>query len=308
MTEPTRSESAWIDYLDGVEIPVLRRTVEELARLRGNEDRVTARDISHVLLHDPMLTLRVLRYLQMHRRAAQTAEITTAEHALMMLGIGPFFSIFVNLPVVESFMENQPEALEGLLRVLYRAHHAMLYAHDWASQRQDLRANEIAIAVLLHDLAEMLFWCFAPNESLKIAALRCSDETLRSNVAQTTVLGFKLSDLQAKLIAQWQLAPMFRALIDESYTPQARATNMELAVNLARHSADGWDNPALPDDYVEIQHFLKLPPPEMLARIHSTALKAMVARDWYHQENAPVPPDLSIPRTGLQETPGLDDN
>ena len=35
-----------------------------------------------------------------------------------------------------------------------------------------------------------------------------------------------------------------------------RATGVSLAVNLARHSANGWDDAALPDDYEAIAAFL----------------------------------------------------
>lgn len=55
---------SWVQALGGVEVPVLRRTVDELARLREREDYLVGRDISWVLLHDPMFTLRVLRYRQ----------------------------------------------------------------------------------------------------------------------------------------------------------------------------------------------------------------------------------------------------
>lgn len=299
ISEPIRDQSAWTRFLEGVEIPVLRRTTQELAHLRENEDRVTARDIARVLLHDPMFTLRVLRYLQTHRRAAQTAEITTVEHALMMLGVTPFFSHFADLPIVELTLANQPAALEGLMRVAYRAHHAAMYAHDWASLRLDVRADEIAIAVLLHDLAEMLVWCFAPETSLRIAAMLRSQEGLRSNVAQTSVLGFNLAELQVKLISQWRLAPMLQVLIDDSHASHPGTMNVALAVRLARHSAEGWDNPALPDDYAEIQQLLKLPRPEALARIRRTALKAQTVGDWYNLETAPIPPDLDDPSTGL---------
>lgn len=279
---PTRNESDWIRFLDVVEIPVLQRTVEELERLREDEDRVGVRNIARVLLHDPLFTLRVLRYLEAHRRTVQTADITTLEQALMMLGITPFFTRFVNLPVVELVMASQPLAMNGLMRVAYRAHHAALYAHDWANLRSDSRADEVAIAALLHDLAEMLLWCFAPAASLRIAEMMRSEEHLRSSVAQTRVLGFKISQLQHLLIAQWRLAPVLQELMDDSHGSQPRSANAALAVSLARHSVGGWDNPALSDDYVAIQQFLKSSLPETLARIGHTAKEAQAAQDWYH--------------------------
>jgi HD-like signal output (HDOD) protein len=308
LAELPRDESDWVHALDAVDIPVLHRTVEELARLRERDEQVVARDIARVLLHDPMFTLRVLRYLQAHRRAAQTTDITTVEHALMMLGITPFFEHFGDLPAVESTLADQPLALDGLMRVVYRAHHAALYAHDWANVRHDRRADEVAIAALLHDLAEMLFWCFAPEVSLRIAAMLRADESLRSSAAQSKVLGFEFADLQGRLIAEWRLAPLLQSLMHDAHGAHPRVTNVSLAVNLARHSAGGWENPALPDDYAAIQQFLKLPQPEVLARIRRAAVQAEAARDWYRLETVPVPLDLENCSRGVQDCGKPDDS
>lgn len=300
---PTRTESDWIRFLDVVEIPVLQRTVDELARLREDEDHVGVRNIAQVLLHDPLFTLRVLRYLQAHRHTVQTADITTLEQAVMMLGITPFFTHFANLPVVELVMAPQPLALDGLMRVAFRAHHAALYARDWANLRSDSRADEVAIAALLHDLAEMLLWCFAPAESLRIAEMLRTEENLRSSAAQTRVLGFKISQLQLKLFAQWRLAPVLQELMDDSHGSHPRSANAALAVSLARHSVGGWDNPALPDDYVAIQQLLKSTLPETLARIKHTASEALAAQDWYHIALALTPLDNDSPPTGAKGLP-----
>ncbi len=303
-----RDESAWACALDAFEIPVLGRTVEELARLREHEERVLARDIARVLLHDPMFTLRVLRYLQAHRRAAQITDITTVEHALMMLGITPFFERFGDLPAVESTLAQQPLALDGLMRVVHRAHHAALYANDWANLRSDRRADEVAIAALLHDIAEMLLWCFAPEMSLQIAALMRADRTLRSGAAQAMVFGFNLAELQGRLITEWKLAALLRSLMDDMHATHPRVVNVALAVNLARHSACGWDNPALPDDCAAIQQFLKLPLLEILARIRRTAVQAEAACDWYHMEAVEIPQDLGICASGVQDRGNSVDN
>jgi len=308
LAEMPRDESAWARALDVVTIPVLRRTIEELARLREHEERVIARDIARVLLHDPMFSLRVLRYLQVHRSTAQTTDITTVEHALMMLGIAPFFSHFGDMPAVESALAGQPRALDGLMRVVNRAHHAALYAQDWAAARHDRSASEVAIAALLHDLTEMLLWCFAPETSLRIADMLRVDGTLRSSAAQSKVLGFKLAGLQSALIEQWKLPALLQSLMDDEHATQPRVMNVALAVNLARHSARGWSDPALPDDYAAIQRFLKLPRPELLARIGRVALQAQTAHDWYHLNVEPVPADLeNVPR-GVQDCANSDDS
>ena len=306
--ELPREVSAWAHAMDVEPIPVLRHTIEELARLREHEETVIARDIARVLLHDPMFTLRVLRYLQEHRRAAQITDITTVEHALMMLGITPFFEHFADLPAVESTLEHQPLALEGLMRVVYRAHHAALYARDWATLRHDLRADEVAIAALLHDLADMLLWCFAPELAWQIADLLRANEGMRSSVAQSKTLGFKLSDLRTALIAQWKLAALLQSLMDDMHAMHPRVLNVALAVDLARHSARGWDDLALPDDYAALQRFLKLQPRELLERIERIALQAEAARGWYQQEAVPIPADLAACFGGIQDCTKSDDS
>ena len=39
---------------------------------------------------------------------------------------------------------------------------------------------------------------------------------------------------------------------------EQRVRNVTLAVNLARHSANGWDDAALPDDYRDIAELLRV--------------------------------------------------
>lgn len=299
---------AWAQALDQAQIPVLQRTVQELARLREDEENVVARDIARVLNHDPMFTLLVLRYLQAHRRAKQTADITTVEHAIMMLGVSPFFAHFADLPAVESALQDLPAALEGLMHVAFRAHHAALYACDWATLRFDARTDEVANAALLHDLAEIMVWCFAPDRSLQVVALMRANAGLRSGAAQRSVLGFELAELQGLLIAQWGLPALLQSLMEDSHATRPRTRNVSLAVDLARHSAFGWDDPALPDDFTAIGELLKLTQPEVLGRIRHVAIQAHGAHDWYRLPGVPVPENL-VERCGnTQDRAQLDDS
>jgi len=247
--------------------------------------------------------LRVLRYLQVNRHAKQNADITTVEHALMMLGVTPFFTHFSNLPAVETTLAEQPQALDGLRHVVHRAHQAALFANDWANLRADRDASEVAIAALLHDVTEMLLWCVAPKLALRIAAMRRTDASLslRSVDAHRALLGFSLSDLQAVLIADWQLPALLRALMDDNQAERPRVMNVAFAVNLARHASWGWNDPALLDDLVALAQFLKLTLPELLAHIRRSVQLAESGRDWYQVPAMPVPEDLEERIFGIQD-------
>ena len=75
-------------------VPVLRATVMELSRLEQAQDCISSNDLASVVLRDPLMTLRVLRYLCAHRTRSQTQDITTIAHALLMLGMARFFREF----------------------------------------------------------------------------------------------------------------------------------------------------------------------------------------------------------------------
>jgi len=125
----------------------------------------------------------------------------------------------------------------------------------------------VRIAALLHDLAEMLMWCFAPTDMLRIHAMQQEDKTLRSSDVQEQVLGFPLVDLQLSLAREWSLPQLLLTLMDHECAEQERVRNVILAVNLARHSANGWDDAALPDDYWDIGQLLSVEPDDVIVMV-----------------------------------------
>jgi hypothetical protein len=121
-----------------------------------------------------------------------------------------------------------------------------------------MHAEEVRTAALLHDLAEMLMWCFAPDKMNVIYTMQHADKSIRSITAQQEVLGFKLHDLQIELVEAFQLPPLLSKLMQDSTSGEQRVRNVTLAINLARHSANGWDDAALPDDYRDISELLRI--------------------------------------------------
>ncbi|HEX7635426.1 MAG TPA: HDOD domain-containing protein [Noviherbaspirillum sp.] len=247
MTTSLPDIASWTRFLSEKEIPVLRQTARAIADAREHADQADVRKISAIVLHDPLMTVRLLRFAARHRGKRQVQDLSTVEHALIMLGIEPFFHHFAQFDVIEED-HLPPQALLGLLHVIRRAQRAARYALDWATWRYDLNSEEVAIAALLHDLAEMLVFCFAPQEALKIYALQKAHPGMRSADAQKTVLGFPLNHLQTALCKEWQLPELLAGLMDDAHTEQPRIRNVKLAVDYARHTANGWNDPALPDD------------------------------------------------------------
>jgi HD-like signal output (HDOD) protein len=253
---PFPTLATWLDYLLKADLPVLRHTVHRLNELRENAENVNGRVLASVILSDPLMTLRVLAYIESKRGKRQSTDITTIERALMMIGIGPFFRDFDNLPLVEETLRSYPKALLGLLKVIARARKAAHWSREWAVIRHDLDIDEITVATLLHDVAEILMWCFAPNLAVQVRDMQTRDRTLRSTAAQTQVYNITLEELQLALAKTWRLPELLTTLMDRQNADHPRVRNVTLAVDLARHSANGWDDAALPDDFTAIEELL----------------------------------------------------
>lgn len=254
-----RELSEWVGFLTTAEIPVLKQTARNLAILEQDEQHLSARSIAHAVKYDPLMTVKLLRYLQQHKHRNQEHDVVEVEQIVMMLGLETTLNKVSAKPLVEEILgRNNMSALVCLLKTAHRANIASSYAFDWAVRLHDLHFEEIRIAALLHDIAEILMWCFAPNEMLQIRNLQKQDKTMRSAIAQESIFGFTLSQLQLELAITWKLPQLLITLMDDNYSSLQRVRNVSLAINLARHSANGWDDAALPDDYEEIAKLLHL--------------------------------------------------
>lgn len=247
---------AWLAVFAQSGLPVLRHSAAEIERLRQDEENTNGRVLAGVILHDPLLTLRVLAYIQEHRQERQTTDITTIDRAIMMIGITPFFRAFSDLPIVEERLAAYPQALLGLLKAIRRARRAAHWAREWAILRRDMDVDEITLATLLHDVAEMMMWLYAPKMALQSAATQRAFPNRRSVEVQEEIYGVPLYKLKMALAETWRLPALLVLLMDHRQAENPRVRNVKLAVDLARHSFNGWIDPALPDDFKGIRELL----------------------------------------------------
>jgi HD-like signal output (HDOD) protein len=261
--------AAWVAHFRTAPIPVLASTVASVRELAANEDAVDAHLLAHEIGADPLMTLKLLSHVgSMSRRET---DVETVVGALVLMGVGPFFRQFGDMAALEAVLDDAPHgpaALEGAHAVLARAHRAARFALGFAAHRLDPDAAVIHEAALLHDFAELLLWCHAPGLALEIARRQRADPCLRSAAAQRAVLGIELADLQQALMKLWRLPDLLIRLGDDHHAEHTQVKNVLLAVRLARHTAQGWDNAALPDDVAEIGALLQLGPVPTLKLLH----------------------------------------
>ena len=268
----------WVLRLSSTNLPVLRSTVADLEKLRPAEEQVTARQLANIMLRDPLMTVKVLRYSQSRLTNRQPTEVTTVEHAIMMHGVSRFFREFRTLVALEDVLERDAAALDGALAVISRAYHASSNARNFAALRHDMEGEEVMVSALLHDLAELLLWCTEPAIAVQIERMVACNSGLRSAAAQRAVLGFILTDLQLALAREWKLPRLLSNLMDDKQWENARVQTVRTSVSIARHAAHGWYDQGLPDDYKTLQPLLNLPADQVAKWVKQSALQA--ARQW----------------------------
>jgi hypothetical protein len=260
LVHPLADVAAWTSHFRRAEIPVLHETVDALDALRANEEHTDANSIGEMIGGDPLMTLKVLAYMSDHRGRSVVTAPETVISALVMMGIPPFFRAFAAPTAVEDRLAGSAAALAGLQRVLRRAHRGARLALAFAIHRTDPHAATVHAAALLHEFAEMLLWCHAPQLALRIRAMQDADPALRSSVAQRSVLRIELDELQQALVAAWRLPSLLTETSQEPQAGQTSARAVALGCRLARHTAAGWNNAAVPDDVAEVAAFLNLSP------------------------------------------------
>lgn len=265
--QPLTTLAAWVEAFANADIPILAESASEIALLREIEDArsdMDAHTIAESLGNDPLTTLKVLVHVSRYCTSLSIEPPETLVGAIVMLGVGPFFTAFSQPLDVETCLAHRPEAIEGLAQVLHRSRRAAHFALGFALKRQDQDVIVIQEAALLHAFAEMLLWCHAPSLMLEITDRLKTDHTLRSAAVQQEVLGVHIDDLAQELMRRWQLPDLLIHCSDQRLVNDPRVRNVTLAVRIARHTQHGWDDPhclaALPDDARDVGLLLNIAP------------------------------------------------
>jgi HD-like signal output (HDOD) protein len=101
MSHATRSLTDWIAHLGEAELPALKQSARELERMRGDENLLNAHDVALVVADDPLMTVKLLRYMQSHNHRVAQDELIGVTQSLILLGLDEFFRDVPASPVVE---------------------------------------------------------------------------------------------------------------------------------------------------------------------------------------------------------------
>lgn len=241
------------------QLPVMGHTLDLLEKLYENEDRLRATDIGEVILRDPLMCVRVFQYAQANRSESQKMDATTVSQVALMHGVGKFFDTFRKLPRLEQVLAAKPQSLAGVRQAVARSLFAGIAAREWAWMRHDIEADEIASAALVHNLIDIMLWMYLPGTIKELTERRMRFPAMRSAQLQKQVVGDDFEHIEEHLMEAWNIPEALRGLLHRGHIQiNSRVKTVFIAIDMARHAANGWDDPALEDDYKQLADMLNI--------------------------------------------------
>ncbi|MEW6646023.1 MAG: HDOD domain-containing protein [Pseudomonadota bacterium] len=269
--------NAWADKLQHAVLPALPQTVAELTRLSA-DDNVNMWNLARVVEKDPGLCIALLRRVNTGGQKRLHTEVTTVEHAMMMLGLTQLRTLPKAVPLIQR--AGDAMGRERALRLMAQSYHAGWQARELARLRKDLEPDEVFLPALLHHLGEILLWLHAPAKMVQIEEL-AAQQQMEPEEAQYVVLGFGLDHLTLMLARRWGLPTLLQDSLKSENAQQPRVYGVMLAVQLARAAEQGWYRAATTSVLEQLADYLGHDFGHAAAECHRYAVEAARQADCY---------------------------
>ncbi len=270
----------WVKALLDRPLPILRKSREEMAKLARQELKVNNDAIAALAYHDPLLTCAILQRVNRTPRRGLASEVTTVDHAVMMLGVAPFFDWVQTLPLLEEQVPADERVWRGLRQGMARAYLAASQAFDWAVLRNDAKADEVFIAALLDTLPELCLWLVAPAD---MRAIRRIMQRQQLDFAQAFAqyTDYSLQDFALLLLQALRLPELYLDFCNGKNAARSRGIEVTYASALARKAERGWWDESWPALVEQIADVIRYPLVDLGSRIDRTMVHAAGKWSWY---------------------------
>lgn len=266
-----------IDGLTDNPLPIFWHSDREFQKLQASEGS-DLKAYGDIILKDPGLILHALQQLAPRPGKSSRIEINAITQVTMLLGAERLKTLTSGLPHVENTLQGQARA--GYARTACRAFHAAFQAWDWAHIKNDHNPEEIFLATLLHDVAELALWV---NEPEKIHHLRklIFKDGLHADEAQYLAFGESLGHFSRKIAVSWHLPPLVQDSLRPENSRNPRIQGIMLAVQLGRAAEYSWHSEKMLHTLKLVAEYLDASVEETTSHIHNNAVRAARESGFY---------------------------
>jgi len=237
-------------YPTSAPLPIMSFTARRV-RVLTHSQKSTHADIESVVLNDPGATLAIYRALE-RRRPGASDEASGPAHAISMVGMDAFRSIFRNVPVIDG-----RKVMEHILSPGFaygQAAHAGWYARRIAETLGFGQAIEMQVAALLQHPSVLTLW----HQDFESAA-RASNATRDGVTFETAFraeLGLPVDAADQVYIEAWKLPQLAREAAGEDPEMSRQARCVAVATRMARVAYAGWPDEAVAATIAELAELL----------------------------------------------------
>lgn len=271
-----------IDELTAQPLPIFEHSARAFRKV-GKQSGNTFENYGDIILKDPGLALHTLNQLQAGSNNNLRTEISSMAQAAMMLGEDRAKRLTMGHPQLERSLTGY--AKKGYIRTACRAFHAAFQAWDWAHIKNDHAPDEILLATLLHDVAEMALWVAAPEKMHQFRKLMLKDG-LPTDEAQYIAFGESLEHFSREIATHWHLPGLVNDALRPENANLPRVRCVMLAVQLARSAERGWYWEKTERVMPQIAEYLNAPLDEIIPHVHKNAVRAAREAPFYNARHA----------------------
>lgn len=271
-----------IEELTAQPLPIFGHSARAFRKVSIDGGR-TFEGYGDIILRDPGLALHTLNQLRAGSGKPLRAEISSMAQAAMLLGIDRAKRLPLGQPQLESTLTSY--AQQGYVRAACRAFHAAFQAWDWAHIKNDHAPEEVLLAALLHDVAEMALWVTAPEKMHQFRRLMLKDG-LPTDEAQYIAFGESLEHFSREIADRWQLPGLVGEALRPENASKPRVRGVMLAVQLARTSERGWYWEKAERVMPQIADYLGASLDETIPHVHKNAIRAAHETPFYPARHA----------------------
>lgn len=203
-----KGHNGWLNYLDQVQLPVLRQTLLRIVKITDS-DRATVSRLAEAIMYDADLASNVLKLANSAMFNPSMTSINTVTRAIMVIGFNSVKSMAITSLLVDNLKNSTHKA--NLYQCLARSIHAAIHAKSLAQGYPIGAQEEIFVNAILFNIGESAFW--AAEEPQVDVLAQFNNAALDANL-QREQLGTTFRALSKGLVQQWH----FSSLLEEALT------------------------------------------------------------------------------------------
>ncbi len=229
---PSATEQVKIRIDKNFEMPSIPLVVSRILQLLS-DDTVSARALEDVIMHDPSLSLRILRIAN-SAFYSFSHEVKIISHAIALLGLNFVKSLAIGVSIFEVFTRGLASERLLINRLWMHSFGSGLLSQAIWARRGLSREGEFAfLCGLLHDIGKAVIFKNDPREYGKLMSRQVKEEGFDLCTEEMTRYGTDHASLGAMLLMQWSLPPDLAHVVQRHHHALDADSRLVSAVALA---------------------------------------------------------------------------